>query len=155
MGSDFGKELTRRLIIKVVIPLILSVIFLYFFIKADTSSINSNSTNYSFNPKEISSNITVVGMEEFKTSINTKSDSIFFFCSNEDEACYDMLVALKNTNKKIKYINVLKLKNIEKDELYNYEMFKDGFYPKLIIIKNNNINYYNNYLNKEELNKIL
>ena len=155
MNNEFGKSLTRRLIIKVVIPLVLSMFFLYFiFIPGDNIINSKNSTNYSFSVKNMN-NITEVKLEEFKKNIKNKSDSIFFFCSNEDQNCYNMLINLSEYNKNIKYLNIIKITNIEKDELTNSEIFKDGLYPKLIIINNNSINYYSNYLNKEELNKIL
>ena len=150
VDTDFRKILITRLIVKVVLPLFLSLFFLYF-VMVD----NNSSNNYQFKPEDIGNNIIVIGIEDFKTSIDTKKDSIIFLCSNNNQKCYNMLLNLKNTNMNIRYLNILELTDKEKDEIKNYEIFKDGLYPKLIVIKNNSIKYYSNYLNKEELNKIL
>ena len=68
-----------------------------------------------------------------------------------------MLKDIHDINKDtgIEYINVLELVDSEKEDLKSYEMFKNDLYPKLIIIKNNNIKYYDSFLSKEELNRIL
>ena len=154
MNKDFGHDLIMRLLIKVILPTVLTMFFLYIMIQG-TESEKTEPNIYNFNPEEISSNITAVGLEEFKASINTKSDSIFLFCSNEERKCYEQLQALSSLNINIEYLNVLELTNSEKDELKNYEMFKNNLFPKLIIIKNGSIKYYSDYLNTEELSKII
>ena len=155
MDKRFGKMLGLRLLIKVVLPAVLMIFFLYIMVKGSEENNSTTPEIYNFNPEEISSNITAIGVEEFKASMNTKSDSIFFFCSNEEKKCFQELQDLKDFNINIEYLNILELTDMEKDELNNYEIFKDGLYPKLIIIKNNSIKYYGNYLDKEELNKII
>ena len=60
-------------------------------------------------------NVTAVGLGEYKASFAHEGNSIFFFCSNEEEKCYDMLKDLnkvaKDNEVMIEYLNVLELRS--------------------------------------------
>lgn len=105
-------------------------------------------------------NVTAVGIGEYKASFAHDGASIFFFCSNEEEKCYDMLKDLndyaKDNELMIEYLNVLELVEEEKNELDNL-LDKKGksLYPTLLIINNGEIKEnISTYISSEEINKL-
>lgn len=105
-------------------------------------------------------NVTAVGIGEYKASFAHEGNSIFFFCSNEEEKCYDMLKDLnkvaKDNEVMIEYLNVLELVETETSELDNL-LDKKGkeLYPTLLIIKDGEIKEnINTYISKNEINKL-
>ncbi len=150
------KSFALYIFIKAVLPSLFCIFFLWLMVSGTkTEKEKTNEKVYNFNPREISK-VNGIGVQEFEASMATMSDSVFLFCSNEDEKCYQMLVDLHSLGKdEIEYLNVLELVDSEKELLKKYDIFNDSLYPKLIIIKNNKYNYYSKYLTKEELDKIL
>lgn len=114
-------------------------------------------------PFETSSfqNISSIGVNEYKVSLNYEGTSIIFFCSNEKQGCYDELKALNEIAKEkeliIEYINVDELVESEKEDLKkSHEIFKEKSYPVLMVISNKQVLETNNeFLNKKEIEKIL
>ena len=106
-------------------------------------------------------NISIIGINEYKVSLNYGGTSIIFFCSNEKQGCYDELKALNEIAKEkeliIEYVNVDELVDSEKEELKNTnEIFRESYYPVLVVISNKEVVEINNkYLNKEKIEKIL
>ena len=106
-------------------------------------------------------NISIIGINEYKVSLNYDGTSIIFFCSNEKQGCYDELKALNEIAKEkeliIEYVNVDELVDSEKEELKNTnEIFRESYYPVLVVISNKEVVEINNkYLNKEKIEKIL
>ena len=72
------ERIAARLVIKVLLPMILTMFFLYIMVNGTKED---NTKVYNFKTEEIS-NVTAVGIEEFTLSISTLSDSVFLFCSN-------------------------------------------------------------------------
>lgn len=120
---------------------------------------NGNNIINNFSISEFE-NVTAVGLGEYKASFAHEGNSIFFFCSNEEEKCYDMLKDLNNVAKDneimIEYLNVLELVETEISELDNL-LDKKGksLYPTLLIIKDGEIKEnINTYISKTEIKKI-
>jgi hypothetical protein len=153
------KSIALNIFIKAVLPSLLCIFFLYIMVEGNKEVEKRNDDGveiYNFNPREIS-NVEGVGVGEFDVSLTTMTDSVFLLCSNEDKKCYQMLVDLHSLGKdNIEYLNVLELVDSEKEQLNSYGLFKNkDLYPSLVIIKNGKIDVYEDFLTKDELNKIL
>lgn len=155
MAKITKEKFISNLLIFISVIILIIVIILSTMIKPKEDSLNNN-------PFDISnfSNVTVIGLMEYFSSFNYQGDSIIFFCSNEEDKCFDELSDLstiaKEYNLNVEYVNVPELVDSEKEELANnHDEFKESFYPHLIIIKNGQIvNNSNKYLDYEEIKEI-
>ena len=115
---------------------------------------------YDFRSDEFE-HITSIGVGEFEASFQIDELSIIFFCSNESRECHEELTTLNDLageNKlSVEYINVLELVDSEKEYLKSkWAVFKNDYYPNLVIIKDKKIvNNSNTYFNREELTAFL
>ena len=105
--------------------------------------------------------VSSIGINEYKVSLNYDGTSIIFFCSNEKQGCYDELKALNEIAKEkeliIEYVNIDELVDSEKEDLKSTnEIFRESYYPVLVVIRNREVIEINNkYLSKEKIEKIL
>ena len=127
------------------------------------SLMSNNKKNSDFHSLDITnfSNISVIGVNEYLASLNFNGTSIIFFCSSEEEACYDELNELdkiaKQYNLIIEYVNVLELVESEKEILSNTtDIFNDNYFPHLLLIQDGKIlNDNNKYLKGNEIKEVL
>jgi len=138
-------------IIIILISVILIIII--FFISSKLEKKDNNEI-FNFNSSEFK-NITMIGLYEYQASLNFDGTSIIFFCSNEDKECYEELKILNSLSSdigiSIEYLNVSELVETEKEQLINTsDLFKEQYFPYLIIINNKEIKDYSNQFQSEE-----
>jgi len=135
------------------------VVVIIIFILSTKIGPKGNNTLNNFSISELE-NVSAIGIGEYKASFAYEGTSIIFFCSNEEEKCYDELKKLndiaKDNDLTIEYLNVLELVETEITELDNL-LDKKGksLYPTLLIIKDNEIKEnIDSYISKDEINKL-
>lgn len=143
----------------IILILVAIIAIIVVFVLSTTLGPKGNNIINNFNVSDFK-NVAVIGIGEYKASFAFEGASIIFFCSNEEEKCYDELkdlndIAMEN-DLTIEYLNVLELVETEKNELDNL-LDKKGktLYPTLLIISDNEIKEnISNYISKDEIEKI-
>lgn len=143
-NKSINKNNKKENNIKSIVLIVLSIIMVIIvFILSTKLGPKGNKIINNFNISDFE-NVSAIGLGEYKASFAYDGVSIIFFCSNEEEKCYDELKDLnlvaKENKLTIEYLNILELVEDEKNELDNL-LDKKGkaLFPTLLIINNNEI----------------